>query len=223
MIICNPSWEHEIEFSEGRMTLLVIEDPMALRTYVSELEESILNDEGPFTFSENFKQLKPVDNVKLVTDIFHLDFEEKKMTTSLSAKLKNIVLNDANSELACKINELLIEYAFQIEDQFEIPIGFNEDLDKLSILKLLGFKVSPSEDTFLESVIDYLKVCQELCIISNFIFIMSEAYFSDDELQLIKETCVMEKYSILFIESYKRDCNCFDKTIIIDTDLCEVF
>lgn len=224
MKLVHPTWEHSIQFQENTITSLVIENALAMRNYIMELSIGIQTDAGPFVLTENQKVLSLSEHLTLVTDIFNISFDQKRITTKLSSELKSLLVSENCFEETGFLTSKLLEFAETLEQLLPYPLCHTENIDLSSMLKLLAFQCRSDQETLLEKIIDYMKVLHDLCGISCFVFVNLKTILTREELESLIQTCFFEKHHVLFIESTVREIYIKEeRCVIIDNDLCEVF
>ncbi|MDY4611076.1 MAG: type II-A CRISPR-associated protein Csn2 [Sphaerochaetaceae bacterium] len=224
MKLIHPTWEHTIQFQENVTTTLIIENASAMRSYISELSMSIETNEGPFILSDQQGMLSLSDHLIIITDIFHLSFDQKKITTKLNSELKALLVSETCFEEAGILSSKLLDFAGTLEQLLPYPLCHTDTIDLGSLLKLLAFQCRSNQETLIEKIVDYMKILHDLCGISCFIFVNLKTLFTSNELESFIQTCFLEKHHILFIEStVRKKCRKEEIYVIIDNDLCEVF
>ena len=72
-------------------------------------------------------------------------------------------------------------------------------------------------------IINYIHLAHRVLNTSLFIFINLKSYFSNEDLELLYQTLLYEKVTILLIERYESTKLSFEKHLIIDNDACVIY
>lgn len=225
MRLINTKWKHTIEFSEGNVTTLVIEDLQCFREYVTSLIQETRSKEGSF-FTLSIDGIKPVeisDNIVLITDLFNLDFSLKTLTTALNSVVKNVLTNNYLDEIH-RFAEYISELSFSVESYLPLQVKHKEEYTANDLVKILDFHCSSSEEDTLGQLVDYLNLHKKLLGINCCVLLNAFEVLDKNDLEALIHTCGLEKLSILFLESRIPEFELTgEKRIIIDKDLCEIF
>ena len=224
MRIINKNWQRKIEIEENTIYTLVFENKKYYRENIMELISQHKGIEGNFIYSNDNKEILFEKSSYIITDIFNIEINSKKILTKIyNSLLKQIIddtveYNELTTHIRAYFEKLIFNSSFEIEQGEEIDIN--------SILKLGDFRIHVEDDDIVEKFIKFLKVLVQLCGI-NIIFIVGlHNVFTDEEIEAIyKEVCV-NKISIINIENQQFDMlsneNYIEKVYIFDRDNCEI-
>ena len=224
MKIINKNWQRKIEIEENTIYTLVFENKKYYRENIKELISQYKGNEGNFIYSNDNKEISFEKSSYIITDIFNIEINSKKILTKIyNSLLKQIIddtveYNELTTHIRAYFEKLIFNSPFEVEQGEEIDIN--------SFLKLGDFRIHIEEDDILEKFIKFLKVLIKLCGI-NIIFIVGlHNVFTDEEIkEIYKEVCV-NKISIINIEYQQfdniSDENYIEKVYIFDRDNCEI-
>lgn len=224
MKIINKNWQRKIEIEENTINTLVFENKKYYRENIKELISQHKGNEGNYIYSNDNKEISLEKSSYIITDIFNIEINSKKVLTKIyNSLLKQIIddtveYNELTTHIRAYFEKLIFNSLFEVEQGEEIDIN--------SFLKLGDFRIHIEEDDILEKFIKFLKVLVKLCGI-NIIFIVGlHNVFTDEEVRKIyKEVCV-NKISIINIEYQQfdniSDENYIEKVYIFDKDNCEI-
>ena len=88
MILVHPRIEEQIEFKENVINVLCIENKTMFNEIVSDFLVQINGEDGDFILSEKGKELPIKKTVELVLSPFIMDFNSKKILSSIYGDLK---------------------------------------------------------------------------------------------------------------------------------------
>lgn len=224
MKIINKNWQRKIEIEENTIYTLVFENKKYYRENIKELFSQHKGNEGNYIYSNDNKEIAFEKSSYIITDIFNIDINSKKILTKIyNSLLKEIIddtveYNELTTHIRAYFEKLIFNSPFEVEQGEEIDIN--------SFLKLGDFRIHIEEDDILEKFIKFLKVLLQLFGI-NIIFIVGlHNVFTDEEIkEIYKEVCV-NKISIVNIEYQQfdniSDENYIEKVYIFDEDNCEI-
>ena len=224
MKIINKNWQRKIEIVENTIYTLVFENKKYYRENIKELISQHKGNEGNYIYSNDNKEISFEKSSYIITDIFNIEVNSKKILTKIyNSLLKQIIddtveYNELTTHIRAYFEKLIFNSTFGVEQGEEIDIN--------SLLKLGDFRIHIEEDDILEKFIKFLKVLVQLFGI-NIIFIVGlHNVFTDEEIkEIYKEVCV-NKINIINIE-YRQfdnlsDENYIEKVYIFDKENCEI-
>ena len=224
MKIINKNWQRKIEIEENTIYTLVFENKKYYRENIKELISQHKGNEGNYIYSNDNKEILFEKSSYIITDIFNIEINSKKILTKIYNSLLKQIIDDTveYNELTTLIRAYFEKLIFN--SPFEVEQG--EEIDINSFLKLGDFRIHIEEDDILEKFIKFLKVLVQLFGI-NIIFIVGlHNVFTDEEVrEIYKEVCV-NKISIINIE-YQQFNNLSNENYkeivyIFDKDNCEI-
>ena len=224
MKIINKNWQRKIEIEENTIYTLVFENKKYYRENIKELISQHKGNEGNYIYSNDNKEILFEKSSYIITDIFNIEINSKKILTKIYNSLLKQIIDDTveYNELTTLIRAYFEKLIFN--SPFEVEQG--EEIDINSFLKLGDFRIHIEEDDILEKFIKFLKVLVQLFGI-NIIFIVGlHNVFTDEEVrEIYKEVCV-NKISIINIE-YQQFNNLSNENYkeivyIFDRDNCEI-
>ena len=224
MKIVNKNWQRKIEIEENTIHTLVFENKRYYRENIIELINQHKGNEGSFIISKNSKEIEFAKDSHIITDIFSIDINSKKVLTKVYSSLLKLVVEDVSryNELSTNIKVYFEKLIF--DSSLEIEQG--EEIDMTSLLKLGDFKIHVDNDDILEKFIKFLKVLTELCNCKIIFVVGLHNVFTIDEIkEVYKEVC-LNKINIINIEYQKFEKisneNYNEIVYIFDKDNCEI-
>ena len=224
MKIINKNWQRKIEIEENTIYTLVFENKRYYRENIIELINQHKGNEGNFIISNNSKEIEFAKDSHIITDIFSIDINSKKVLNKVYSSLLKLVVEDVSkyNELSTNIKVYFEKLIF--DSSLEIEQG--EEIDMSSLLKLGDFKIHVDNDDILEKFIKFLKVLTELCNCKIVFVVGLHNVFTIDEIkEVYKEVC-LNKINIINIEyqQFENISNENYKEIIyiFDKDNCEI-
>ena len=224
MKIINKNWQRKIEIEDNIIYTLVFENKKYYRENIIELINQHKGNEGSYILSNDNKEISFDKNSYIITDIFNIDINNKKVLSKIySSLLKEIVEDISNyNELSTNIRVYFEKLIFN--SSLEIEQG--EDIDMSSLLKLGNFKMHVENNDILEKFVKFLKVLTELCGCKIIFVVGIHNVFTKGEIiKIYKEAC-LNKINIINIE-YQQFNNLSNENYkeivyIFDKDNCEI-
>lgn len=225
MKLVHPSLEKHVEFTEGKINVLVLESQVYFRKFIEEFNNQIIYDEGNFVFSENHKELKLSKNVELILDLFNFNFTNRKITNKIIEEAKIIALDEDEFQSTLQIISELEKYMFSLVDAFDYPISSKEKIEICDVLKIFDLKIEEQDSTWLERVCAYLEVCQRFLGVKIFVLVNLKRYLNTKELIALYKQISYKNIKVLLIEQSIKDNEIIENEniIIVDNDFCEIY
>ena len=224
MKIINKNWQRKIEIEDNIIYTLVFENKKYYRENIIELINQHKGNEGSYILSNDNKEISFDKNSYIITDIFNIDINNKKVLSKIYSSLLKEIVDDISSynELSTNIKAYFEKLIFN--SSLEIEQG--EDIDISSLLKLGDFKIHVEQDNILEKFVKFLKVLTDLCG-RKIIFVVGlhNVFTQDEIIEIYKEVC-LNKINIINIE-YRQFSNLSNENYreivyIFDKDNCEI-
>ena len=224
MKIINKNWQRKIEIEENTIYTLVFENKKYYRENIKELISQHKGNDGNFIYSNDNKEISFEKSSYIITDIFNIEINSKKILTKIYNSLIKQIIDDTaeynklTTHIRAYFEKLIFNSSFEVEQGEEIDIN--------SLLKLGDFRIHVEYDDILEKFIKFLKVLVQLCGIKNIFVVGLHNIFTGEEIkEIYKEACV-NKISIINIEYQQfdniSDGNYIEKVYIFDKDNCEI-
>ena len=224
MKIINKNWQRKIEIEDNIIYTLVFENKKYYRENIIELINQHKGNEGSYILSNDNKEISFDKNSYIITDIFNIDINSKRVLTKIyNSLLKEIVedipsYNELSTNIRVYFEKLIFNSSLEIEQ--------GEEIDMSSLLKLGDFKIHVENDDILEKFLKFLKVLSELCSYKIIFVVGLHTVFTQDEIiEIYKEVC-LNKINIINIE-YQQFNNLSNENYkeivyIFDEDNCEI-
>jgi CRISPR-associated protein Csn2 len=165
-------FENKIEFKEGIVNVFEIYNQKLFSEIINTINNQCNgeDDDNSIVLMENEKRLNIEKTIYLLTDLFNIDFNSKKILNKIYGILIQNIQNRQDEELG-NINLKLRNYL--IEEINELPFEFNmnSEIDIEDLLKTFNVKIDTRCYTtiiekveFIISIISTLKIAEILVI-----------------------------------------------------------
>ena len=224
MKIINKNWQRKIEIEDNIIYTVVFENKKYYRGNIIELINQHKGKEGSFILSNDNKEISFDKNSYIITDIFNIDINNKKVLSKIYGSLLKEIVEDISSYNKLSTNIRVYFEKLIFNSSLEIVQG--EEIDMSSLLKLGDFKIHVENDDILEKFVKFLKVLSELCGYKIIFVVGLHTVFTQEEIiEIYKEVC-LNKINIINIE-YQQFNNLSNENYkeivyIFDEDNCEI-
>lgn len=218
--------EYILNLEENKVPVYIIENQKLFFTMLQDLHRQVnMSEEGNFSlFDDKNKELNISKNFLLISDVFNINFHDKKIINSIFSMLKEESLSEENYLLRLETENKLKDFLQMLISNFEFPLEINEKFEYESLFKLFNIKIQENYENFLEKIIDYLKIITRLTSIKYIVFINLKTFLSKNELEKLYKESFYNKINIILFENYENNCIInVEKRIIVDSDLCEIY
>lgn len=218
--------EYILNLEENKVPVYIIENQKLFFKMLQDLHRQVnMSEEGNFAlFDDKNKELNISKNFLLISDVFNINFHDKKIINSIFSILKEESLSEENYSLRLETENKLKDFLQVLISSFEFPLEINEKFEYESLFKIFNIKIQENYENFLEKIIDYLKIITRLTSIKYIVFINLKTFLSKNELEKLYKESFYNKINIILFENYENNCIInVEKRIIIDSDLCEIY
>lgn len=224
MKIVNREWQRQIELDENIVYTLIFENKTYYREVVKELISQHKGLEGKFILSDKNKELQFEKQSVIITDLFNIETNSKKILTKVYGEIQKDVLNRVIEYN--KITSLVREYFEKIIFNSNLSLEQGEEIDLNSFLKLGEFKIKFERDNYLDRLVAYFKVLVELLGIKVIFLVGLHQVLSNEEVKLFYKEVCLNKISIINIENTEVTNNALENireiVYIFDEENCEI-
>lgn len=214
MIMSIIGFENKINFKEEKISILEIYDKKLFRNFISEINEQCngeAEENNNIVLMEDSKRLKINKTIYLLTDLFNIEFNARKIINKIYSLISQNIKNRQDDELEKIILQLR---KYLTEEINEIPFEFNmnSEIDIIDLLKVFEVKIDTTCYTtivekveFMIDLISNLKIA-EILVIPNL-----KTYLNAEELVEIYKYSIYNNVKLLIVENNKSN-----KTLIYE-------
>ncbi len=209
-----------LEFQENRIEELIIENPRIYRELAGDLMNQCEGKEGKWILSDDDEILSLKKNVVLISDLFSIDVNQRKIVSRLHEVLKESIIE---GPLYLEYKQLMADNLSFVERLIEVEgfdLEYEDDLDVGSYLKFVGVKNLNDAQSFLERWILFTKLISELMGVKLLVISNLKTVLDKEELLQFYSMCNYLKVSVLLVESTERQVLEYEHRTVIDYDLC---
>lgn len=209
------------ELIENKVNVLVLENPIAFRQFICELQQYINKSDCNITFYKKHEDVKYSNKIDLTTDIMSLTANNAKVLKALQAKLCKFAENENFFVKTSEVFSVLNEYIIAITNELDVVLDF-DDLEPESLFKAVSPKLDSNPANVLERLNDYISLMNEFCKIELFFFVNLKAFLTAKEMQSLYKTANYKKIQLFLIETAEQEPLDGEKITVFDNDLCRI-
>ena len=173
-------------------------------------------------FTENNEEIKLDKKIRIITNYYDFDFNNKKYINELIKNISNNTDDNILLKLNNNYNKLYKVLSSLINS---VDLNFKVDIyDEFSINEILNnFNLSiPSKDNLLDNLILLIDIEKQFNINKILVFINLKDYLSREEIIEFEKYCIYNNVYVILFDNSKYKNNSYEKKFIIDNDLSEV-
>lgn len=212
----------KVDIEEGKVSVLVIENPFIMREVLFELEAQLQGESGDFVLSIGYEPVSISKNLILVKDPLNIDCNDKKILAKLyqniaaEEKLQYCMEKD-------KFDKAYLEYLRELCLLSPLPLIYDERLGLTELLKSAHVMIDHTTGNYVENLWHYIKVMGDLLHIKVFAFVNLKSFLSNEELDLLYKQCFYEQKLLILIESHDSPFRTDEKKCIVDAEGCVIY
>lgn len=221
MKLVHSEYDVNLELKENQIQVVIIENSKMLAEIVQELYRQYNGGEGEFVLSENNKILPLNKHMELITDVFALDCNEKKIIAKLYQEMEeqaaeNLILEskELNSAILCYLEKICGMMPYHLEYQTEFFPS--------KIMKMADLKFEAEAENLLERIVEYLGITGKIFRCTVYIFVNLKLFLTKEEIEKLYEFAFYNKIPLILIEGVMGEIYSGEKITIIDMDKCMI-
>lgn len=216
-----PEISKALEFGEGYVNCLVIENQKLFSSLIGDIYSQIEGNDGFSVLSVDYTPVDMSKYAELITTFIPFDMNRKNLLNKMLSALEKMALDESNYY---KTTMLLSSIENYISDlTFELPCQIDcNRMTVSSLLKSAGIHISGEDGNSLENIVDYMELVREFEKDKLFIFVNMRSYFDNQAMENFFKTVISHKYKVLLIDGFEHQKLDNEIRVIIDSDLCEI-
>lgn len=212
----------EIDFSYGKITNVVIENPLVLYGFIMGLWHTINKHEEKISVFDNFEKMDFTKITDLIFSPLELTYRKKDIQKRM---IEGMLEEITESDLSFKFSEAyaaLLEIVKQVKMNCEYEIDFDENLELKKLIKCFDIHLQEPSGNFLKRLIEYISVTAKLMNNKIFFLLGGFNFINDGEYNLLEKHAAYEDVAIINIEGKQNNLKSLENQYIMDVDLCEI-
>lgn len=207
MIMSIIGFDNKIVFEENKVNVLEIYDKKLFQKFIGYINDqcngNIDEEDNTIVLIEDNKRLKMSKTIYLMTDVFNVDFNSKRIINKIYGIISQNIKNRQDDELE---NIVLKLRNYLIDEINEIPLEFNikSDIDMNDLLKSFDVKIdTTSYITIIEKIEFIINLISNLKIAEILIIPNLKIFLNNDELLEIYKYSIYNNIKLLIVENKK--------------------
>ncbi|HHX68349.1 MAG TPA: type II-A CRISPR-associated protein Csn2 [Gallicola sp.] len=213
------SLDNDIVLDKHYINVLEVHDKSFAVKIIKKLicEEDIYDDEFLILLDKD-KEINLQKNSIVITDLFSINFNDKKITNKLYSLLEDEIKMDESFYIELnEINQLISNLLKDKINQSNFDLELEQELKIKGLLKHYNVKISQNkEDNSLNDLFNYLDLIIELNLCKIIFVVNLKSYLNDEQLKEAYKYFLYKKVNILLIETNKYEKLANEKKLIID-------
>lgn len=207
---------------DDKINTIIIENTMEYRKIVNSFINELNIKDGNILLSKDIELLSADKYLFTFYDYFSFDIN-KYALNKFYKKLKEISMLEYLPETS-NLKNKIEEYVYKITKEYDLYLDISCDLDIIEILKSLNVKIKQYDKLSLDKIINYMNIISEIFNIKHFVFISLKNYFTEKEILDFYKYIIYNEFNIVLVEANDlKSLKTYEKTYIIDKDLCEIY
>lgn len=226
MIMSIIGFENKIYFKENAVNILEIYNQKLFSNFISYINEQSnegTEEDNKIVLMDEEKRLKIDNMVYVLTDLFNIDFNSKKIINKIYNMLNQNIKNRQDNEIE---NTILQLRHYLVEEINEIPFEFNinSEIEMLDLLKAFNVKIDSScYTTMVEKIEFVINILASLKIARVLVIPNLKTYVNEDELLEIYKYSIYNNINLLVIENrHSEKLLKYEQKNIIDENFDEI-
>lgn len=210
--------DNDINFTEGFINTLEILNNRYFYRIVSDFYRSAHGEVMDYLnfFDENDKSINLSSKIKVITDYFNFDLDNKSYSTALLKVIKENIDDTELNKIISNYNRFAKSYLNSLTE-INLPLKLTDDISIENIIKKTKLSID-IKDNLLDNLFLLIDLESNLHSHQILVFVNLKQYLTNSELKEFYKYSIYNKVKILLIDSqnYKNDVNSENKLIIYD-------
>lgn len=219
-LVC-PYFSTHIDIGEGELFSLVIENQSLFRTVIEDIHCQADGGAGGFVLSQDSTPISFCKYADVIEDFAPFDINRKSLLAKIVTEMEK---NALDGERYLQTANLLADVEkYMSEISFDFP--FDVECGKLgigSLIKALYVRVACDYQNPVEALIAYMTAILDFDKKKLFVTVNMRSYFDDEEIKVFFEEVRRRQIQVLMIDGCQHGVINGVKSLIIDSDLCEI-
>lgn len=204
MKIILPAFDTHLEFIDNYINVIQVENPTLLTNFISSIHMLTLKESPPekILLVEDDDFLDFSKSCTLLTDLFNIEFNSKKLITKICSKINTFYLDQY--ELKVELETLIHKMSLNLKTillNFDFEVSASDNIEISDLIKFLQVKIDLiSGSPLLDTLLLFIDINSEFQVSNLLIFVNLKKYFSEDDLITIYKHAINKQICILTFE-----------------------
>ena len=219
MRLVNTEYNLDFQFSGNNIITLIIEKPDIYLDFLTRLCRQYEDGDDFCIISENDKELKFDKTACIMTDLLHIDINDRKLLGKLYQDIEDEILN-ADAEQFLTLKTEMERLVLSVCENSEYSLTYTPEPALSGLFKMYDLRFDTDEDDFCSKIVDAVRIYHRILGITLFVMVNFRMYLSNEKAENLLKTLTYENINILCIERFEPDKLDIEKHFILDEDLC---
>lgn len=221
MRLSHPLLSTPLHQIEGRIPVLVAENPIVFRKLLTELSAQAEGRLGSFILSKDYEPLDCAEHLQVLTNYLSLHLNNRRLQNRFQTLLTSLLAEEL-SEAHNKLQQEIVNFLHRLSISINYPLSFNHEEYVPTLLKAIKLQPDLEENDALVSLMQYLEIQHDLLKQQCFILVNLHGYFSSEEISELYRYAHYKKWSLFVLEYHLKNSLPDEEVSIIDSQLCEL-
>ena len=211
---------NEIEFYEDKVNVLQIKNTKCFTNIIQKLNDKIegIDLDEIYLLDNKENELKMQNEMYMLTDLFNIDFNSKKVLQKLYNKISESIENGEDTRLQSLFVEIR-KYIVEEINEFPFEFIMSDNIDIINILKIYNLKIDISSyQTILEKIEFLIDLNSTLDIFNILVIPNLKIYLSNEELVELYKYSLYNNVKLLLIEKEFNEKLEYEHILVIDEE-----
>lgn len=178
------------------------------------------NTDGPISFFNDATSIDAEDICYPMMNVLDLDLNTKKNLNALTKLLKKTYYDSLKDDIT-NLKEKIINIVKTIALELDINLIASDDIKTDDLFKIMDIRFNDEKETYLEQLINYIFVINELQKKNVFITVHLLEYLEEEDIEMLIKELSYKEIILINIETNQLNKKfASEKTFIIDKDCC---
>lgn len=221
MKFVHPEYDLSLELQENKVNVVVVENQKIFTEMIQELYRQCSGGEGAFVLSDKDKILSFHKTAELITDVFSLDCNEKRIIAKLYQEIEELAMENLVAE-SMELNSQIACYLEKMCDLVPYYLAYQTEFLPSKIMKMVDLRFETTAVTLLEHIVEYLGITSKLHKSMVNIFVNLKSFLTMEELHELYEYTFYNKIPLILLEGFAGSQAPEEQWTIIDIDKCTI-
>ena len=212
----------DMPLESKQINQIIIEDSRLYERMVTSIYWQINKQDEQWMLVQDGEELSMDKICDVLISPMDLRFDKKEIQKKLSVDLENEIQSDKNFEVFAELHGDLAQVIGDICERYRYQLEYDFDFRLKEYIKQYGILLADPEGTFLEKLLEYIPVVQDLTGKNIFVLTGCGDYLTDDDFRHLNKWLGYQECYIVITGNRQRLLKESLNEYIIDIDLCEI-
>ena len=212
----------DMPLESKQINKITIEDSRLYERMVTSIYWQINKQDEQWMLVQDGEELSMDKICDVLISPMDLRFDKKEIQKKLSVYLENEIQSDKNFEVFAELHGNMAQVIGDICERYRYQLEYDFDFCLKEYIKQYGIILVDPEGTFLEKLLEYIPVVQDLTGKNIFVLTGCGDYLTDDDFRHLNKWLGYQECYIVITGNRQRLLKESLNEYIIDIDLCEI-